>query len=102
MDAGSNGMCEWASWAGRIRDPGTTTTVMSSRKSTLDLSREVQLDDSGQAVPGTESSVEQYTRTEYVYDAHGNWTECIRWVKVMPNPDFERSKMERREIEYYA
>jgi hypothetical protein len=38
---------------------------------------------------------------EYRYDAHGNWTERVVWNRLEPNPDFQRSNVERRAITYY-
>jgi hypothetical protein len=43
----------------------------------------------------------QYNRFEYRYDAQGNWTERVVSYRLEPNPDFQRSNVERREITYY-
>jgi hypothetical protein len=40
-------------------------------------------------------------RLEYKYDAQGNWTECVVWSRLEPNPDFQRSNVERRQFTYY-
>ena len=44
----------------------------------------------------------QHTRFEYQYDAEGNWAERIVWGRLDPNPNFERSNLERREIGYHT
>jgi hypothetical protein len=43
----------------------------------------------------------QQNRFEYQYDAHGNWTERVVSCLLEPNPDFQRSNIERRVITYY-
>jgi YD repeat-containing protein len=44
----------------------------------------------------------QHNRFEYVYDAHGNWTERIVSIQFEPNAAFQRSNIERRVITYHA
>ena len=41
-------------------------------------------------------------RYEYQYDREGNWTERIVSSRMDPNPIFQRSNVERRQITYYA
>jgi hypothetical protein len=43
----------------------------------------------------------QYYRFEYSYDAHGSWTERVVWYRLEPNPDSQRSNIERRTITYH-
>lgn len=65
-------------------------------------SREIQIDDEGNIQPVKERSHIQNVRFEYRYDAQGNWTERVVWSRLEPNPNFQRSNVERREIVYYA
>lgn len=67
-----------------------------------DSSRDMEFDAAGQPRPAKESSHTQNTRYEYKYDAEGNWTERVVWGRLEPNPNFERSNVERREITYYV
>ena len=62
----------------------------------------MQIDEEGNVRPAMESSHKQNVRFEYRYDAQGNWTERVVWIRLEPNPDFHRSNVERREIIYYA
>jgi hypothetical protein len=62
----------------------------------------MQFDDAGNSRPTKEISHTQNTRFEYTYDAGGNWTEKVLWSRLEPNPNFQLSNMERREITYYA
>jgi hypothetical protein len=65
-------------------------------------SREMQMDEEGNLQPVKERSNKQDVRFEYQYDARGNWTERVVWMRLHPNPNFQRSNVERREIGYYG
>lgn len=65
-------------------------------------SREVEIDDEGKVHPIRENSSQQHVRLDYQYDPDGNWIERVVWSRLAPNPDFQRSNIERREIEYYV
>jgi YD repeat-containing protein len=67
-----------------------------------DFSRELDLDDQGNLQTSKENSHVQHSRFEYAYDTRGNWTERVVWGRLEPNPNFERSNVERREIDYWA
>ncbi len=64
-------------------------------------SRDAQIDENGELQTTTENTRKQQIRYEYAYDALGNWTERVVWSRYEPNPDFQRSNVERREISYY-
>jgi len=49
----------------------------------------------------SEDSCKQQIRFDYKYDARGNWTERVVWIRYGSNPEFQRSNIERREISYY-
>ena len=66
-----------------------------------DISREMQIDEAGVLHTANERSSTQYVRFEYAYDARDNWLEQVVWMRVEPNPNFERSNITRREIMYY-
>jgi hypothetical protein len=66
------------------------------------ISREMRIDGKGNLHPSKDNSSIQNVRFEYSYDAQGNWTERVVWSRLEPNPNFERSNVERREITYYA
>jgi YD repeat-containing protein len=66
-----------------------------------DISRELEMDDEGNINTLKERSHRQHTRYEYVYDDRGNYIERIVWGRLEPNPNFQRSNIERRTIEYY-
>ncbi len=65
-------------------------------------SREAGLDDNGTVNYTADRVNLQHNRFEYRYDAHGNWTERVVWYRLEPNPDFQRSNVERRAITYHA
>jgi YD repeat-containing protein len=69
---------------------------------TEQAAREMEIDEQGQPHATSERSTRQDVRMEYRYDAHGNWIERIVSSRVDPNPDFQRSNVERREITYHA
>ena len=64
--------------------------------------RELGIDEDGKMLPTSEASEKEYARFEYRYDAQGNWTERVVWSRREPNPDFQRSSVERREISYHS
>jgi hypothetical protein len=66
-----------------------------------DSSHEMQVDEEGNLQTTKEQSHAQDVRFEYTYDARGNWTERVVWGRLHPNPNFQRSNVERREITYY-
>jgi len=65
-------------------------------------SRELQMDEQGSLKTASERSSVQHSRMEYRYDGQGNWTERVIWSRLEPNPNLQRSNIERREITYYA
>jgi YD repeat-containing protein len=65
-------------------------------------SRQIGIDEQGNPHPASEHSSCQHSRFEYRYDTHGNWTERVVWSRLEPNPNFERSNIERRRITYYG
>jgi hypothetical protein len=67
-----------------------------------DKSIDWQIDDTGNSRPTKEISHTQNSRFEYAYDAEGNWTEKVLWSRLEPNPNFQLSNMERREITYFT
>ena len=67
-----------------------------------DRHREAKINESG-GVEYTPDRVNlQHNRFVYHYDAQGNWTERVVWYRLEPNPDFQRSNVERRTITYHA
>lgn len=64
-------------------------------------SREASLKDEGTLNYTTHASNVQHTRFEYRYDQHGNWTSRIVFIRLEPEPEFQCSNIERREIHYY-
>jgi hypothetical protein len=67
-----------------------------------DSSHDLQFDDDGKSQPTNERSHSQTSRFEYKYDSEGNWTEKVLWSRQEPNPNFQLSNVERREINYFA
>jgi hypothetical protein len=65
-------------------------------------SREIGLNADGTLRTNNESTRAHIVRMEYQYDREGNWTERIVSSRMDPNPNFERSNVERRQITYYA
>ena len=63
---------------------------------------EVEIDEQGSPHSASEQSSRQHFRFEYRYDTFGNWTERVVWGRLEPNPDFQRSNIERREFTYHA
>jgi hypothetical protein len=63
--------------------------------------REARLDENGAVVYNSDRVTVQHNRFEYLYDAHGNWTERTVSYRVEPNPDFQCSNVERRAITYH-
>jgi len=70
-------------------------------ETTEDSNREAGIDENGELRTAAENTRKYQTRFEYTYDAQGNWTERIVWNRHEPNPDLQRSNVERREISYY-
>jgi len=67
-----------------------------------DRNREAEFDENG-AVHYTPDRVNvQHNRFDFLYDVHGNWTERVVSYRLEPNPDFQRSNVERSAITYYA
>jgi YD repeat-containing protein len=65
-------------------------------------SREIGANADGTVRTSNESVRAHIVRMEYQYDREGNWTERIVSSRMDPNPNFERSNVERRQITYYA
>jgi len=55
----------------------------------------------GAPVVQSEESRRQDIRFEYSFDEKRNWTERVTWSRLHPNPNFQRSSVERRQISYY-
>jgi len=70
-------------------------------ETTVDTVREMQIDNEGNVRSAKETSHTQLARLEYKYDAQGNWTERVVWSRLEPNPNFQRSNVERRQFTYY-
>ena len=69
---------------------------------TEDIHREANINENG-GVEYTPDRVNlQHNRFEYRYDERGNWTARAVWYRLEPNPDFQRSNVERRAITYHA
>ncbi len=67
-----------------------------------DRHREGKINDDG-GIEYTPDRVNlQRNRFVYRYDAQGNWTQREVWYRLEPNPDFQRSNVERRAITYRA
>jgi len=71
-------------------------------ETTEDSNREAGIDENVELRTATENTRKYQIRFEYKYDAQGNWRERIIWNRHEPNPDFQRSNVERREISYYG
>jgi YD repeat-containing protein len=68
---------------------------------TEDYSRQYGMDEDGKSQITAEKSSKMRVRFEYVFDAQGNWTERAVWSRLEPNPNFQPSNVEWREISYY-
>jgi hypothetical protein len=66
-----------------------------------EVQREMGMDEAGQFHLLKENSHRGESKMEYVYDAHGNWTEMIVSGRAEPNPNFYPSNIECRQITYY-
>jgi hypothetical protein len=64
--------------------------------------REANISDNGGVEYTSDRVTLQRNRFVYSYDAQGNWTERVVWYRLEPNPNFQRSNVERRAITYYA
>ena len=62
--------------------------------------REAKINDDGGVDYAGDRVTLQRNRFEYIYDAQGNWIERMVWYRLAPNPDFQRSNVERRTITY--
>lgn len=67
---------------------------------TEDASRDLQIDEEWNMQPAKERSYRRELRFEYTYDAQGNWTQRVAWIRL-EDADFQRVKVERRQITYY-
>lgn len=79
---------------GERDEPIEETTEHNSRSGSVDETGNVQY-----------SSVQinvQHNQLEYLYDAHGNWTERIVSLRSESEPNFQRSNIERRTINYHS
>ena len=63
--------------------------------------REASFDETGNVKYSSERIDVQHNQLEYLYDAHGNWTERIVSFRSDSEPTFQRSNIERRVITYY-
>jgi hypothetical protein len=71
-------------------------------ETTEQRSREGSFDETGNVHYTLDRLNVQHNRLEYLYDAHGNWTERIVSFRSESEPDFQRSNIERRMITYYS
>jgi len=65
-------------------------------------SREISIDEKRGLRTTSKDSRKHQARFDYSYDAYGNWTERVVWMRFGPHPDFQRSNVERREISYHG
>jgi hypothetical protein len=65
-------------------------------------SQEKDIDEHGELRTIARNSHTQHVHLQYQYDARDNWTERVTWLRSEPDPDFQRSNVERREITYHA
>ena len=65
-------------------------------------SREGSFDETGSMHYAPDRVSVQHNRLEYVYDAHGNWTQRIVSLRSESEPIFQRSNIERRTITYHS
>ncbi|HZU24912.1 MAG TPA: hypothetical protein VFA04_05290 [Bryobacteraceae bacterium] len=72
------------------------------RHTTEHVGREAGLDEHGQLQTRDEQRRIDETRTDYLYDALGNWTERIQYVRAAPGEEYQRVMRERRALEYAA
>ncbi len=63
--------------------------------------RTIGIDDEGRMRATSEDARKEQTRFDYSYDAHGNWTERVVWVRDALHSDFRRSNVERRMLSYH-
>ena len=78
---------------GERDDPIEETTEHRTREASFDETRNVKYSSDRIDV--------QHNQLEYLYDAHGNWTERIVSFRSESEPTFQRSNIERRMIAYY-
>ncbi len=70
-------------------------------ETTEEIQREMEIDAEGKPRYVRERTHRHDVKFEYVYDPQGNWTERVVWSRLEPNPNFQPSNIERREIMYY-
>jgi len=68
---------------------------------TIDVGRHMRMDE-GRVKSEEQLAHVQHFRFEYQYDARGNWTERIVWLRMEPNTDERPSSLERRTIVYFT
>ena len=71
-------------------------------ETTENKNREARINENGAVDYTADRVTVQHNRFEYLYDAHGNWTERTASYQVEPNTDFQRYDIERRAITYHA
>ncbi len=64
--------------------------------------REARINENGAVVYTADRVNVQHNRFDYLYDAHGNWTEMTVSYQVEPSTEFQRSNSERRAVTYHA
>ena len=64
-------------------------------------SRQASFDETGNVKYSSDRINVRHNQLEYLYDAHGNWTERIVSFRSESEPTFQRSNIERRMITYY-
>jgi YD repeat-containing protein len=64
------------------------------------VSREMNIDESGNRQPTEEKSARHEIRFDYKFDATGNWIERLVSFRTGANPEFQRSNIERRQVTY--
>ncbi len=63
--------------------------------------REASLNETGNVQYSSDRINVQHNQLDYLYDAHGNWTERIVSFRAESEPNFQRSNDGRRMIAYY-
>jgi YD repeat-containing protein len=90
---------------GTLSDQSTTFTYdhhgNSVHERTERRDREMRLDENGGMQTITDSVRTHESRVEYTYDSVGNWTERVVWARFDSHPEFQRTNVERRTIEYH-
>jgi FtsZ-binding cell division protein ZapB len=65
-------------------------------------SREGSFDQTGNMHYSSDRTNLQHNQLEYLYDEHENWIERIVSFRSESKPNFQRSNIERRIINYYS